>query len=1007
MSQFRNNPAIPIIKVEIIRKPGVFMGQTVEGGQQYINVNERYKNGQDIHAASDFFVEKNRYTEGKSDVYKEDLIGYKYERDNESYRFTAADNFEEYIKNRQEKVREEGNDADSLEEKSREEAKKIARSLNSEEIKQLKMMGIDVGSACLSDIMGIVNTMRGNAHREELARMLADISVGNGDTEGVTCVGGNVKIAGSDVEISSVDVADIMIEENSAEESEAGFRLSENELLYIIKNDLNFTEENMYKAHFSGSTARQGQVDDRLFNEMLPQIEKVLEQAGMEDNETAVSGARFLLANNLPITPDNINIYVDYQTYQDKKIDEVSFKEITGEDAEKKAARIFREVASVNPDTIRDMVREGRQLTLASIFKYEKNDRPVTSDIVRNDAKEISALRQLEEIRLSMTMDAAVRLVKSDFNIDVRELSKVVSRLRNMEENMIKNQLREAGVEATEENISLYQELNTKVTELGKTHAGVIATPLKGAEFSVNSLLHQADNMTDGAEYETVKRDVRYRSFEAATESYEAVGTAPRADMGDSMSKAFSNISDILKDMGLADNYENERAVRILGYNSMEITPDNIAGVAEYDRQVNQLMDTFYPEAVLYMIKDGINPLDVPIDELNDIVRAHNYNEGVTEAENFATYLRDMEKQGLVSSEERESYIGIYRAMNKLAKSGDREAGWIFNNGGQLTVRNLIAAMRSRRAAGLDVSIDKSFGMLMENISIDRDIEKQIDSGFAEQYILSMTEADAETEQFLTENHIKISGVNVAAAENILKNSGGIYQMVSDILSKLRFKTNTKDDLIDEETENIKDSIKGEDVLLPFRPESILESLRGSEEMSIKYNDLRNRVTELMYEAGIEGNLTGMDISAIKTVSAGFNIMSSMAKNHRYKLPVNTEDGVRILNLTIEKNSTNSGTIDISVENERMGNVTAMVKVDGENKLYGHIIASLSDGNYRLKDMAENIQKELTANNFDGAAMDFGTVSRLENMSGFSDTPVETLYQASVALVKAMSTFLK
>lgn len=1007
MSQFRNFPAIPIIKVEIIRKPGVFMGQTVEGGQQYISVNDRYKNGQDIHAASDFFVDKNRYTEGKSDVYKEDLIGYRYERDNEGYRFTAADNFEEYIKNRQEKAREEGSDADSIEEKSKEDAKEIARSLNSEEIKQLKMMGIDVESACLSDIMGMVNTMRGNAHREELARMLADISVGKGDMEGVTCIGGKVKIAGSDVEISSVDVTDIMIEESSAGDEKASFGLSENELLYIIKNDLDFTEENMYKAHFSGSTAVQKNVDDRLFNEMLPQIKKVLEQTGMEDNEAAFSGARFLLANNLPVTPDNINIYIGYQIYQGKNINEVSFKEITDEDIAEKAARIVSEVASVNPETIRDMVREDRQLTLASIFKYEKNNRSALTDTVQTDVREVSAMRQLEEIRLSMTMDAAVRLVKSDFNIDVRELSKVVSRLRSMEENMIKNQLREAGVEATEENISLYQELNTKVSELGKTHAGVIAAPLKGVDFSINALLNQADSLTDKDDFETVKRDIRYKSFEAATESYEAVGTAPRADMGDSISKAFSNVSDILKDMGLAVNYENERAVRILGYNSMEITPANVAGVAEYDRQVNQLMDTFYPEAVLSMIKDGINPLDVPIDELNDTVRAHNYNEGVTEAENFATYLRDMEKQGLVSREERESYIGIYRAMNRLAKSGDREAGWIFNNGGQLTVRNLIAAMRSRRAAGLDVAVDESFGMLTENVLVEKDIEKQIDSGFTEQYILSMTEADDETERFLAENHIKLSGVNVAAAENILKNSGGIYQMVSDILSKLRFKTNAKDDMVDEETENIKDSIKGEDVLLPFSPESILESLRGSAEMSLKYNDLRNRMTELMYEAGIEGTLTGMDISAIKTVSAGFNIMSSMAKNHRYKLPVSTEDGVRILNLTIEKGGTHSGTIDISVDDERMGNITARVKADGKNKLYGHIIASSSEENYRLKDMAEDIQKELAANDFDGETMDFGTLSMIDNVSGFSDTPVETLYQASVALVKAMSTFLK
>ena len=42
------------------------------------------------------------------------------------------------------------------------------------------------------------------------------------------------------------------------------------------------------------------------------------------------------------------------------------------------------------------------------------------------------------------------------------------------------------------------------------------------------------------------------------------------------------------------------------------------------------------------------------------------------------------------------------------------------------------------------------------------------------------------------------------------------------------------------------DSMTGESVAIDFMPESILESLRGSEEMSLKYEDLRDKLTELM-----------------------------------------------------------------------------------------------------------------------------------------------------------------
>ena len=59
----------------------------------------------------------------------------------------------------------------------------------------------------------------------------------------------------------------------------------------------------------------------------------------------------------------------------------------------------------------------------------------------------------------------------------------------------------------------------------------------------------------------------------------------------------------------------------------------------------------------------------------------------------------------------------------------------------------------------------------------------------------------------------------------------GIYELISNILGKLKFKTNAKDELIDEETENMTDSLSGDEVALPFEAESILESFRGSDEM--------------------------------------------------------------------------------------------------------------------------------------------------------------------------------
>ena len=420
----------------------------------------------------------------------------------------------------------------------------------------------------------------------------------------------------------------------------------------------------------------------------------------------------------------------------------------------------------------------------------------------------------------------------------------------------------------------------------------------------------------------------------------------------------------------------------------------------------------FYPEAVLGMIKDGINPLDVPINELNKKIKNKNYNKGVTEADNFATYLRDMENLGEITLEERESYIGIYRVINRLEKSGDREAGWLFANDARLTVRNLISAMRSRKASGIDVSVDEGFGMLEQLGEKGKAIDAQIEKAFAtdtEAQKLQEMQADLETlaniseetEKFMQENQIEITAINVMAVNVMMENPGGIYQLVSEVLAKMKFKSETKEELVDEETENITDSLTGEDVEVDFAMDSILESLRGREDMSLKYEDLRDKLTEMMYNAGLTGSITSKDISMIKTANAGFNIMSGMAQNDRYQIPVETETGIKVINLTINHNSDKKGTIEISMTKEEMGNVEATIKVGEDNRLYGNILTDTSDGNYMLINQSNKLAEGIKSYGFDATAVGIGNYKEVE--TGVTVSGEETLYKASVALVKVIA----
>lgn len=1007
-----------------------------------------------------------------------------------SHASSVMENFQEYMRDKQEHAKEAGEDLATKEREAKEQAKQVSQSISSEEIKKLEMMGFDVDTANMTDLMGMVNTLRYNADSQETAELMTKIAMDKGDASAVTMVGAKVTVGG--MEISGVSVGDVLVAESKSEnmasdqepakvteavagdkelektaavvskeiESPADIRLSDNEAIYLLKNNMDLSKENIYKAHFSGMKLSEG-VGDQVIKSMETQLGKVIEQVGLEINKDTMESAKLLVNNDIPVTTDNLRKYMNMKPYMGQtpevagipdKVQSISNQELTD-----RATKLYENVKSIDIKQVYQMVAEGKTVTIAAAVKYgqasggragmgegqasEANygnklvDGPVSvfseealRELGFTDSKAITAMRQMEELRLSMTTAMAGKLIRMDMNVDTRELSKVVSMLKNIEQNMTREAFYAAGVNPTEDNLYLYQEVSAKVSAIGKAPAAVVAAPLMGEAYTIDGLhrrIAPAMAMEDGAFAGQTGQGAAANQasamagqFETVRRSYESVGTAPRRDMGDSIAKAFANVKDILQEMDMPVNYETERAVRILGYNQIEINEENINQIIDYDRQVNDMLNTFYPEAVIGMIRDGINPLDVPIDELNKKIRDKNYNNGVTEAKNFAAYLRDMENQGELTPAEREAYVGMYRVMEKLAKSGDREAGYLFANGGRLTVRNLITAMRSRKAAGVDVGIDDSFGMLQDMSVKGKKMDAQIEGAFS-----SVAEVAAEDElklsetyemlddsmvKFMEENSVEISAVNINAVNTMLNQPGGVYSLVSELLTKMKFSTNTKAELIDEETENMADSISGEDVPLniaDFAMESILEHLRGSEEMSLKYEDLRANLTELMYQWGAAGTLNKMDIATIKTVNAGFNIMSTMAKQDKFQIPVETDQGTKVMNLTIKKDGGNPGLVEVSMKAEAYGEISVAVKCDEQGALTGQIVTDNSEGNFALKGKEESLKNTLKAAGYEVENVTVGTICEADLMTVVGVNS-EKLYQVSVAVVKAMASIM-
>ena len=107
------------------------------------------------------------------------------------------------------------------------------------------------------------------------------------------------------------------------------------------------------------------------------------------------------------------------------------------------------------------------------------------------------------------------------------------------------------------------------------------------------------------------------QTFQQANERYETMQTQVRADLGDSIQKAFRNVDDILKDIGQTVSPANERAVRILGYNQIEINTENLLRMKTADQQVQMAFRNMTPSVIREFIDRDINPMDMDIRELN------------------------------------------------------------------------------------------------------------------------------------------------------------------------------------------------------------------------------------------------------------------------------------------------------------------------------------------------------------------------------------------------------
>ena len=459
---------------------------------------------------------------------------------------------------------------------------------------------------------------------------------------------------------------------------------------------------------------------------------------------------------------------------------------------------------------------------------------------------------------------------------------------------------------------------------------------------------------------------------------YETWMTTTRTDLGDSIRKAFANVDDKLEDLGMELNEENRRAVRILGYNRMELSKENIETVRESDAQLRRVIGKMTPAAVLQAIRDGKNPLELTLPELDEYLDSIPYTRE-QESEKYSKFLYKLDKNNAIDEQERTAYIGIYRMLRQFEKTDDAAVGALVSMGAEVSFKNMLSAVRSRKRSGMDFMVDDAFAGV-EAIEKGMSISRQIESGFNKTYrdiagniADRMARQDTSTEKEYRQEQMQemrqacevedtvieellqskqpVTINNLAAADMLMNSRGALYK-------KLKEYTAPADE------EKVKDAVS-----------RMHGALTDQERAQEAFEEMEQVFEEVLEEAQYDADISYIDLKAIQSCRKQLTLAAGLAKEENYQIPVEINGETTAIHLRVLHGQQDGGKVKATLETESYGKTAAEFTIRNR-KVSGYIACSTQEGTKSMQNRKDSLRKELqdTVESLAGNTLELGEI---------------------------------
>lgn len=747
---------------------------------------------------------------------------------------------------------------------------------------------------------------------------------------------------------------------------------------YILRNSIEPTIDNLFTVRFSAAevpfreagyfTDESGHIvkdgdanlaDSAYFSKKIMAIAKELNITDEAEKETFLEEGRWLVTSKILCNKANLKTLHELRAIKFPLSDEMIAASAAnaaerGRNVNKaeftktanlivRAIHIENVISNATNEDVSKLAAEGRELTVENLEEAKKLP---TTLFDANNPEVIKNQRILAQVRLQMTVEAGYSMLKRGINVETTALSELVDTLKALESKVNREMF---GGEDFEEKASLYNESRKVIDELPYIPVKTIGVLAKEESTFTLAYVYKAG--------QAVKEQ-----YEKAATNYETLGTEVRKDLGDDIRKAFANIDDLLRGEGLEPDAINRRAVRILGYAEMEITGENIEEVSARDNELSRVITKMTPAATLELIRNNVNPLEVSLSELEDKLDSMD-KKPENAAENYAKFICKLERSNDVSEEEKESFIGIYRLLDKIDKSDGKAIGELVKAKADINFKNLLTALRTGKSRGLDFKFDESIGELAKDAGYSFDIGKQIMTAFDTLLHTDDNTAYVEREY---DNYMELlrneSPESVSELEEIGEEvTPETVNAMSEILADKKDYSPWKKMM--DFSEEIADSDFDKSM------ELLSQNFDDKESVKKAYENVLEEAGKALERIDESSVKEYVDIKALRAAFKQITTVSKMAAQENYEVPVRMDRDVVNIRLKVIHKAEKEGKVFASFETEEFGKILGQFSVrDG---VLNALIAGESERGIEKLKTNEEFEKSFANAGFDEVTFNY------------------------------------